>query len=176
MASQKIVASKPLAFPVNCKCAKCGALNSHVINIPVSGSGIMGGSPFGRKERAEAEAQQHLRQNIAYHIDCLYKENDKKSAVFYKFLNGASCPSCGEKYPWTIILEEAASNKPKGLFGGLSKKARDGKKQAKEALENIDKELYPVPTLAKAELIKQYGVEGIKPDPADTEAIFLYLD
>ena len=175
MASQRIVASKQLPFPVNCKCGKCGAINGHVINIQVSGSGIMGGSPFGRKERAEAEAQQHLLQNMAYHIESLYKECDKKSSRLYMLMNGASCPACGEKYAWTKILEEAAANKPKGLFAGLSKKAKEGKKQTEEALGNIAQELYPVPALSKDELIKQCGLEGVKAEP-DMETMFIYMN
>ena len=184
MASQKLTLSKELVFPVKCKCAKCNAVNDGSIVFTVTGEAIVNqGSPFGRKERAQQNAEKNLRQNMKYHILKLYEESEKAPDKFIRYMKEKACSGCGEAFPWCEIegatREDSNKTVKPGLLGGLfsfsSQKFKSTPKDIKAAIDNIPKEFLPVPALSQSELVSQYELSDVNgTDPADATALFMH--
>lgn len=184
MSSRKLTLSKELVFPVKCKCAKCNTVNDGNIVFSVTGEAIVNqGSPFGRKKRAQENAENHLRQNLKYHILKLYEEAESAPDKFIRYMKEKSCSGCGEAFPWCEIegatREDSNKTVKAGLLPGLfslsSKKFKSTPKEIKEAIEKIPGEFMPVPALPQNEIVEQYGlsdVDGSK--PADATALFMH--
>ena len=184
MASPKLTLTKELIFPVKCRCSQCNALNDGTIGFTVTGEALINtGSPFGRKERAQKNAEENLKKNMKYHIIKLYEESEKEPDKFLRYMKEKACPECGKTYPWCEIegatREDSAQTVKAGLFPAMfslsSKKFKSTSKDVKAKIDSIPKELLPVPALSQNELVEQYGLGGIDgSDPADVTALFMH--
>ena len=184
MSSQKLTLSKELVFPVKCKCVKCGNVNDGNIVFSVTGEAIVNqGSPFGRKERAQQNAENNLRQNMKYHILKLYEESENSPDKFIRYMKEKACSECGKAFPWCEIQgatrEDSNKTVKAGLFPALfslsSKKFKSTSKDVKAAIDNIPKEFIPTPALPQDELVKQYGLSDVSGnEPADVTALFMH--
>ena len=185
MSSQTLTLSSELSFPVKCKCSDCKSINDGTISFTVTGEAITNtGSPFGRKERAQKNAEENLRKNLKYHIIKLYEESSDKPDRFIRYMNESKCPVCGKTYPWAdidgAIQEDSPITVKKGLFPSIislsSKKFKSTPKKVKDAIDNIPREYIPVPAMSQAELVEQYDLGDVDgSSPADSTALFMHL-
>ena len=183
MASKKEVLTTILSFPVVCKCQNCNVENNCTIKFSVTGEGIYGGSPFGRKERAQKAAAENLKQNLRYHIKKLYEESEKAPEKFVRYIVEEKCCQCGKMLPWKEIEGSTIADSAKRVNAGLvpslislsSKKFKEPKKDVKEALNAIPTEYLPKPAMSEDELVEEKGLTGIDgTNPADMTAFFMH--
>ena len=185
MSSQTLTLSSELSFPVKCKCSDCKTINDGTISFTVTGEAIINtGSPFGRKERAQKNAEENLRKNMKYHIIKLYEESSNKPDMFIRYMKDSKCPACGKTYPWAEVDGATREDSPNTVKAGLlpsifslsSKKFKSTPKKVKEAIDNIPREYLPLPAMNQAELVEQYDLEDVDgSSPADSTALFMHL-
>lgn len=184
MSSQKLTLTKELIFPVKCRCSQCNTLNDGTIVFSVTGEAIINaGSPFGRKERAQKNAEENLAKNMKYHIITLYEESEKAPDKFLRYMKESACSECGKLYPWREIegatREDSAKTVKAGLFGSLfslsSKKFKSTPKDIKAKIDSIPKEYLPTPAISQDELVEQYDLVSVDgSSPADVTALFMH--
>ncbi len=184
MSSQKLTLTKELVFPVKCRCSQCNALNDGTIGFTVTGEAIINsGSPFGRRERAQKNAEDNLAKNMKYHIIKLYEESEKAPDKFLRYMKEKACSECGKTYPWCEIegatREDSTRTVKAGLFPALfslsSKKFKSTSKDVKEKIDRIPKEFLPTPAISQNELVEQYDLGNIDgSEPADVTALFMH--
>ena len=182
MATKKAIMQKQLTLPVICKCANCNKENMCTISFNVTGEGIYGGSPFGRQERAQQEAEANLKQNMRFHIKKLYEESDDEPERFVRYFKEDKCVACGQKYPWKdiegAVIEDSNTRVKAGLLPSLlslsSKKFKAPKKDVIDIIRAIPKENLPHPAIKESELVEQLGLGGVKSEAADMTALFMH--
>lgn len=183
MASVKEIKTEKLLLPVLCKCSNCGAVNKCTVSFSVTGEGIYGGSPFGRQERALKDAENHLKQNMRYHIMKLYEEADIKPERFVRYFIEDACEECGQMFPWKTIeeatIEDSDTRVKGGLLPGLfslsSKKFKTPSEKVKDSIRAIPKENLPYPAMEENEFVEQLGLSGVDSESPDATALFMHL-
>ena len=175
MAPKRVVAAQSFYFPVTCKCPECGAVSTYRITVPARGAAVMSGSPFGRKERAKAEARKNLLGSMAYHVRALYDECEKEPYKIAQYLSG-TCPECGTLLPWCALRasEPARSGQSGDPAGAKPRRGLFSRKQAapepvewkyREIIGSVDPDCLPKPAVTKEEMLRAYGLEGAAEAP-----------
>ena len=184
MSSQMLIKKSTLEIPVKCKCDACNEISEGMIRVEVSGEGYLNsGSPFGRKERAQNEAEYKLKNNMMYHIINFYEEMEKNPAKSCRFVQPHNCASCGKIYPWGEIVKQAVEEemawRKKGIIKKLIAKIKKEPRQTFEdyALKicEIDHEYLPAPQVPKEDLCAKLDLKYADgTDTSDMGAFFIH--
>lgn len=169
MASQTITITQKLSLPCKYRCAACGTVHERVLSLDVSGSAYLGGSPFGRKERAEKEARENLQKALVYHINGFYDCCDHNYVQVVRKIQETKCEKCGQELPWVSDL--AKMNEHSVIKILFSKKTREEDNALNDAINHLPADVVPQPILPKETMIEQLGLQGIKAEPGKNEIL-----
>lgn len=171
MASQTITVTQKLSLPYKYRCAACGFVHERVLTLDVSGTASLGGSPFGRKERAEKEAKEKLQKALVYNITGFYWCCDHDYYQIVRKVQENNCEKCGQEFPWVSDL--AKMNKQSVIKILFSKKTREESDALHNAINHLPADVVPQPMFPKETIIEQLGLQGIDPKPGKDEILNL---
>ena len=171
MASQSITVTQKLSLPYKYSCAACGFVHERVLTMDVSASAFLGGSPFGRKERAEKEAKENLQKALVYHINGFYACCDHDYYQVVRKIQEKTCEKCGQELPWVSALDKSKGHSViKILF---SKKTRDEDNALIDSINHLPADVVPQPMFPRETIIEELGLQGITAEPGKNEVLNL---
>lgn len=180
MATQSITLSQPLSIPATCVCPRCGATSQIQFTVVAKATAILSGVPWGRRERAEKEAQEKLLSDKAWWIKKVYEDRESAPHNYVRYFWDATCAGCGSAFPWRettarIIQENGLQAKDfKKLFGG--KKVKQVRQQISDTLDALPAEQLPALAMEKEQLLQALGLSGVRANPGGQDSLLGQLD